>query len=205
MKQKFNGSFSEIGEPGTESSFLKRRLIRVSDGLVIVPGTTVSKVVESFEKLFGVARLQKIPCDAAVQQDDSSKLLSPQDAKNYRSIIGLLLYLSRDRVDIMYSVKELSSFMAAPTLCSVQRLRKLIGYLKSSGDIGIKLDWPEHGAGKWKKGTEAFWLLEGFTDADWCGNKSSRRSTSCTVLFVNGCFAFASSRSQRVISLSFIA
>jgi len=205
MKQKFNVSFSEIGEPGTEISFLKRRLIRVSDGLVIVPGTTVSKVVESFEKLFGVARLQKIPCDAAVQQDDSSKLLSPQDAKNYRSIIGLLLYLSRDRVDIMYSVKELSSFMAAPTLCSVQRLRKLIGYLKSSGDIGIKLDWPEHGAGKWKKGTEAFWLLEGFTGADWCGNKSSRRSTSCTVLFVNGCFAFASSRSQRVISLSFIA
>ena len=99
-------------------------------------------------------------------------IAGPKDAKNYRSIIGLLLYLSRDRVDIMYSVKELSSFMVAPTLCSVQRLRKLIGYLKSSGDIGIKLDWPEHGAGKWKKGTEAFWLLEGFTDADWCGNKS---------------------------------
>ena len=90
----------------------------------------------------------------------------------------------------------------APTLYSVQRLRKLIGYFKNSGDIGIKLDWPEHGAGKWKKGTEAFWLLEGFTDADWCGNKPSRRSTSCTLLFVNGCFAFASSRSQRVISLS---
>lgn len=73
MKQKFNVSVSELGEPGTEISFLKRRLIRVSDGLVIVPGTTVSKVVESFEKLLGVARLQKIPCDAAVQQDDSSK------------------------------------------------------------------------------------------------------------------------------------
>ena len=164
MKQKFNVSFSDLGEPGTEISFLKRRLIRVSDGLVIVPGTTVSKVVESFEQFFGHARLQKIPCDAAVQQNDSSQLLGPKDAKNYRSIIGLLLYLSRDRVDIMYSVKELSSFMAAPTLCSIQRLRKLIGYLKSSGDMGIKLDWPEHGAGKWKKGTEAFWLLEGFTD-----------------------------------------
>ena len=87
-------------------------------------------------------------------------------------------------------------------LCSVQHLRKLIGCLKSSGDMGIKLDWPEHGAGKWKKGTKAFWLLEGFTDADWCGNKSSRRSASCSVLCVNGCFVFASSRSQRVISLS---
>jgi hypothetical protein len=132
IKQKFYVSFSELGEPGTEISFLKRRLIRVSDGLVIVPETTVSKVVESFEKFFGHARLQKIPCDAAAQQDDSSQLLGAKDAKNYRSIIGLLLHLSRDRVDIMFSVKELSSFMPAPTLCSVQRLRKLIGYLKSS-------------------------------------------------------------------------
>ena len=202
IKQKFHMNFSELGEPRTEISFLKRRLIRVIDGLVIVPGTIVSKVVANFEQFFGHARLQKIPCDAAAQQDDSSQLLGAKDAKNYRNIIGILLYLSRDRVDIMFSVKELSSFMAAPTLCSVQRLRKLIGYRKSSGNIGIKLDWPEHGAGKWKKGTEAFWLLDGFTDAAWCGNKSSRRSRNCSVLFVNGCFVFASSGSQRVVSFS---
>eukprot|EP00435_Cladocopium_sp_Y103_P003562 s395_g1.t1 len=147
-------SFNELGGPGTEISFLKRCLIMASDGLILVPGTTVSKVVESFEQFFGSARLQKIPCDT-LQQDDSSQLLSPKGAKNYRSIIGVLLYLSRDRVDIMFSVKGLSSSMSAPTLCPVQRSRKLVGFLKNSGDIGIKLDWPEHGSGKWKKGTEA--------------------------------------------------
>ena len=76
-------------EPETEISFLKRRLIRVSNGLVIVPGTTASKVVESFEQFCGHARLQKIPCDAAVQQIDSSQLLGPKDAKNYRSIMHI--------------------------------------------------------------------------------------------------------------------
>ena len=46
-----------------------------------MPGTTVSKVVESFEQFCGHARLQKIPCNAAVQQIDSSQLLGPKDAK----------------------------------------------------------------------------------------------------------------------------
>ena len=67
-------------------------------------------------------------------------------------------------------------------------------------NIGIKLDWPEHGAGKWKNGTEAFWLLEGFTKADWCGNKSSRKSTSCSVLFVNASFLQAVGPSASFLS-----
>ena len=141
---------------------------------MIAPGTQAAKVVECFEKHFGHSRVQKIPCDAALQQEDNSQQLSANDAKNFRSVIGLLLYLSRDRVDLMFSVTELASKMASPTLCSVQRLRKLVGYVKSSGDLGIKLQYPEHGVGKWKQGTEAFWLLETFTDADWFQQSSSK-------------------------------
>ena len=146
----------------------------------------------------------KIPCDAALQQEDNSQLqqLSANNAKNFRSVIGLLLYLSRDRVGLMFSVKELASKIASPTLCSVQRLRKLVGYVKFSGDFGIKLQFPEHGVGKWKQGTEAYWLLETFTDADWSSNKAHRRSTSSSIHFINGCFDFGASRSQEMITLS---
>ena len=84
----------------------------------------------------------------------------------------------------------------------MQRLRKLIGLIKHTGDIGVKLPFPEHGVGKFKQGTEAFWLLETYTDADWSSNKAHRRSTSCSIHFVTGCFAYGSSRSQKVISLS---
>ena len=132
------------------------------------------------------------------------------DAKNFRSVIGLLLYNSRDRVDIMFSVKEFASAMSSPPgLCSVQRLRKLVGDVKQTGDVGIKLPIPEQGAGKWKQGTEAYWLLETFTDDDWSTNKAHRRSTnkahrrstSSPSHFINGCFAFVASRFQKVISL----
>ena len=117
-------------------------------------------------------------------------------------MIDLLLYVARDRVDVMFAVKELSSCMAAPTLLALQRLRKLIGYLKSSGNMGMKLSIPEFGSGKTRHGADRFWLLETYTDADWSANTRHRRSTSCAVHMVNGNFTFASSRTQRVVSLS---
>lgn len=101
----------------------------------------------------------------------------------------------------MFAVKELSFCMAAPTLLALKHLRKLTGYLKSSGDMRMKLSIPECGLGKTRKGSETFWFLETYTDADWSANKKHRKSTSCAVHMVNGNFAYASSRTQRVVSL----
>ena len=66
----------------------------------------------------------------------------------------------------------------------------------------MKLSLPEFGAGKWKKNGEKFWNVEAYTDAGWSAHKTHRRSTSCAVHFINGNFAYASSRTQRVVSLS---
>ena len=60
--------------------------------------------------------MQKIPCDGGIQQEDKSQRLNDGDSKAYRSVIGLLLYAARERVDIMYTVKELSGSMSAPTV-----------------------------------------------------------------------------------------
>ena len=105
----------------------------------------MEKVVAYFKRFFGPARAQKIPCDSSIQNEDESRPLTSGDSKSHRSVIGLLLYVARDRVDVMCDVKELSSRMAAPTLLALQRLRKLIGYLKSIGDMGMKLSIPEFG------------------------------------------------------------
>ena len=111
----------------------------LQDGIMVVPGTTMEKVLKCFEHFFGVARIQKTPCDSGIQQQDMSQELGQLDSSRYRSIIGLLLYLSRDLVDIMFTVKELATSMSKPTLCSLQRLRRLMGYLKRTGDMGMRL------------------------------------------------------------------
>eukprot|EP00435_Cladocopium_sp_Y103_P023671 s291_g5.t1 len=168
MRTEFSVSFSVLGNEGSEISFLKRRLVKLKDGIMVVPGTTVEKVLVCFEKFFGSVRCKRL----LVMRESNMKTLHLNlgqviaDSRAYRSIIGLLLYLSRDRIDVMFTVKELATSMSKPTLCCLQRLRRLVGYLK------------------------------------YTGNKSHRKSTSCAVHFLNGCFTYAYSRTQRVISLS---
>lgn len=171
FQAKFSTSFSELGGTDTEIKFLKRKIIKTEDGLMLVSATDPMKVVETFEKLFGPARAQQIPCDGSIQLEDKSKSLSTMDSSSYRRVVGMLLYLSRDRPDLLFATKELSSKMSSPTLVALQRLRKVIGYIKQMGSVGIKLTVPIPGCGRWKKGSDSVWLLETFSDADWSSNR----------------------------------
>jgi hypothetical protein len=168
----------------------------------MTPGTSVEKVVRAFEERFGVARSQKIPCSSEIQLEDNSPLLSPRDASAFRSVVGLCLYIGRERPDLMFTIKELASSMASPTMTALQRLRKMIGYMKHVGDVGVKLFTPVPGQGKNVNGTNQPWVLERYSDADWSSNKSHRRSTSCGIHFINNSFVYGSSRTQETISLS---
>ena len=63
--------------------------------------------------------------------------------------------------------------------------------------------WNTHNlARKLNAGGTFQWVLESYSDADWSSNKATTRSTSCGVHYINGCFMYASSRSQKVVSLS---
>ena len=68
-------------------------MIETEDGMILIPGTTVEKVVTAFESEFGATRMQKVPSDAGIQLSDSSPKLNGRDASMFRSIIGLCLYM----------------------------------------------------------------------------------------------------------------
>ena len=102
----------------------------------------------------------------------------------------------------MFTIKELPSTMAAPTLTSVQRLRKLVGYMKGVGDLALRLDVPMPGQGKCFSDGGTTWILETYSDANWSSNKDHRKPTAGGMHYLNNEFVFGSSRSQRTISLS---
>ena len=66
-KERFSVSHDELKGPGSSITFLRRKIMEVGDGLVLALGTTVDKVVSLFERMFGTARSQKVPCDASIQ------------------------------------------------------------------------------------------------------------------------------------------
>ena len=71
MISKFNVSYNELRDSGSSICFLKRKFVKLSGGLVVVPGTTIERVVTCFEKAFGPARSQKVPCDSSLQNADT--------------------------------------------------------------------------------------------------------------------------------------
>ena len=93
----------------------------------------------------------------------------------YRSAVGGLLCLARDRPDLLFCVKELSAKMAQPTVTALQRLKKVMGYVKGTSSYAVVIAEPEAGQGKWKNTNESFWVLESASDSDWSSNKEHRK------------------------------
>lgn len=142
-----------------------------------------------------------MPCDGSIQVEDVSLELDFNESTIYMSLVGMAIYLSQERLDASFTVKELASKMSKPTITAMSRLKKLLGYLKQTMGYSMKLRIPEHGQGS-RCSTSCGYVLESYSDSDWARNKAHRRSTSAAVHLVNSCTVFAISRSQKVVSLS---
>ena len=123
---------------------------------------------------YGKVRSSMVPCDGSIQVEDVSSQLNPGDASFYRSIIGSLLYLTRDRPDLMFVIKELSGRMSKPAAFSIQCLKRVIGYMQGTADACLVLQAPTPGCGKVKQSSWKFWVLESFSDSDWASNHKRR-------------------------------
>ena len=83
--------------------------------------------------------------EARGQEEEENEVeLSPEEATNYRSIAARANYLSADRPDIMYAVKELCRGMAKPTRGHWLKLKRLGRYLIESGRTVMRYDWQGH-------------------------------------------------------------
>ena len=192
---------STMTKVGEKISFLKRTYQRLEDGILITPGHYIENMLEVFEGYYGVVGAQKVPCDGSIQVENVSLELDVNESTIYRSLVGMAIYLSQERLDTSFTVKELASKMSKPTISPMSRLKKLLGYLKQTMGYSIKLQVPEHGQGS-RCSSSCGYVLESYSDSDSAGNKAHRRSTSAAVHLVNACTVFATSKSQKVVSLS---
>ena len=102
LQEHYNISHSQLQGIGREITFLKRRIKRLEESLVLIPGTKFSKVIELFEENFGKTRPQTIACDASIQTEDVSEEVGQRDALAFQAVIGTPLYLARDRPDLLF-------------------------------------------------------------------------------------------------------
>ena len=107
----------------------------------------------------------------------------------YRSIVGSLRYLCNTRPDLSFSVGVVSRHMQDPKVTHLLAVKRIMRYLHGTEQFGVLLC----------RGTEE---LVGYSDADWCGDKTDRRSTAGYVFFLGRTPISWSSTKEPVVALS---
>lgn len=85
---------------------------------------------------------------------------------HYRKIVGILLYLTHTRPDLVYAVGMVSRFMQSPTMHHFGALKRILHYVAGTMSYGLLYT-----------NTKEL-KLPGFTDNDWGGSTDDRRSTA---------------------------
>jgi hypothetical protein len=109
------------------------------------------------------------------------------DPTHYRSIVGALQYLTFTRPDLSYSVNFVCQFMHAPTMAHYKILKRILRYVNGTTQLGLHIL------------ASSTLDLYAFSDADWAGCPSTRRSTTgfCTFLGSN-CISWSAKKQSTV-------
>ncbi|XP_039017071.1 uncharacterized mitochondrial protein AtMg00810-like [Hibiscus syriacus] len=108
-----------------------------------------------------------------------------ENASEYRSIVGSLLYLCHTRPDLSLSVGKVAEFMHAPRVTHFAAVKRILRYLASTVNYGLLFSPSDNKA-----------LVSAFADADWGANLDDRRSVSGYGVFIGKCLVAWSSKKQ---------
>jgi hypothetical protein len=119
--------------------------------------------------------------------DTSSELV---DAMMYRQIIGSMMYLGNTRPNICFVVNTLSRYLVEPRRVHLVVAKHVMRYLKGRLDFGLCYNGDQDSR------------LIGYTDSNWVGSVSNRKSTSGCCFSLGSTMTSWQSRKQSSIDLN---
>ena len=122
--------------------------------------------------------------------------LNNADHKAYRAIVGKLLWLALIRPDISLATEELSRDLTAPTTESVTKVKHLLKFISGTRDYCQRL------RPSVTMSDSDCTLGHCYVDSDWAGCRTTRKSTSGTVVQLLKSTVFFGRRKQGTIALS---
>lgn len=169
---------------GKAESYLGMNIFQHSGSIFINQVPYIRAILQKFH----MDNANPVATPSVVGEDLSSESADASD-KPYKEVIGCLLYLSTvTRPDITYIVNNLSRHMQNPKICHWNAAKRVMRYLK--GTLNYGLEYKEDKS------------LESYSDADFAGDRETRKSTSGFVIQYAGGAVLWGSRKQPTVALS---
>ncbi|GJR09387.1 putative ribonuclease H-like domain-containing protein [Tanacetum coccineum] len=177
----------EMSAMGELTFFLGLQVKQQPDGIFISQDKYVQDMLRKFD--MESVRPATTPYEAAKPKSKDE----PDDAINvhlYRSMIGLLMYLTASRPDIMFAVSACSRHQVTPLTSNLNAVKKIFKYLKGQPKLGL-----------WYPRDSPF-VLEAYSDSDYAGSNGDRKSTTGGCQFLGRRLISWQCKKQTVVATS---
>ena len=186
-------------------NYLKREMELIDRGITIRPDK------QHIKELARLTKVEQRKCRSTPGDGNFTKLskeddpLDYNDITVYRSAVGKLLYIAPDRPDVQYIAQGLAAFMQKPAKNSWQAMRHVSSYLLGTMDEGLLFEHGPKGRSmlnteeniyEWDIDDEVKGMLEVVCDADYAGQRDSRKSVSSVQIYLDGCLLESYVRTQ---------
>ena len=164
-------------------------------GIEVIQNSTGIHISQKKYAIEMLTRFKMMECNAVVNPIVPGCRLNqeegdPVDETMFKQLVGSLMYITTTRPDIQFVVSFISRFMAKPTEMHLAAAKRVMRYIQGTLDYGIW--YKKCGKGK----------MEIYTDSDFAGDLSDRKSTSGNVILWDGAAVSWSSKKQSIVALS---
>ncbi len=177
----------EMSMMGELRYFLGLQIKQETHGIFICQEKYIKDLLKKYK--MNEAKLMATPMHPSsfLDKDEKGKIVSE---KEYRGMIGSLLYLTASRPDIVFAVGLCARFQVSPRESHLTAVKRIFRYLVGTTNIGL---WYSK---------DSIFDLTAFCDADYAGDKIERKSTSGACQFLGKALISWSCRKQNTIALS---
>jgi hypothetical protein len=177
----------EMSMMGELQFFLELQIKQSKEGTFVHQAKYTMDIVRKFNMEDSKAMATPMSTTTTVDADEEGEHV---DQKEYRSMIGSLLYLTATRPDIQFSVCLCARFQASPRTSHRQAVKRIFRYLRHTTNFGL-----------WYSASSSL-AVHDFLDTDFAGCRLDRKSTYGTCQFLGPSLVSWSSLKQSCVARS---